>query len=618
MIICHPTWVGSAMRLRRPANSSHLVSSSSGQAKTTPQVWKKSMRHWMEQELVQYWLQQQHDNNDFCREAVPKFDTNGLLQLTDLLSGHLVGGKPKHESWKHSNNSMTVPSLTSILISRVVGWLQQQYTDVNGDDQADLWKQHGKNCDSSSSVYSSDDDDTSDDDDDNSSCDSRDPVVERRASESSITVVSSQAEAYYAHTTVTKTPPTVLQDCNVYEEQNNNNHETRRNGQHHLDYDITQMDIVRMTRNASRHLDVESILKLPTVTYQEESQPPSLLLLLLLLLLLQLQKKKVVGCGCEKKEGLRKKKRRRKRRQALPKRDKNLDNTDACCVICLEHFQQGDCLRVLPCDHSFHVGCIDQWLSGSHSFAECYTTGCPTCKKRPYQADDNDVVWEQQQHEWDGSVPSWAFSKIGELHPVAAAGPWRAADWQRGSFPCAFLTARFGTELSRILIPLVAANARQQHRIRSTALIKRFLREGVVLSVNGGTTNQGVFHLYGKAIAIAQSLNHTLGGGHDFGTNAVAGECSDCVRVFFLGRLQLCGCGLPYYCRRMVRHKGVGVGFWYGEAHCQKNCCCLQHGKSSCCCDTHSIRKSRVESDCLLHAAVSSIVHTPFLCARGR
>ena len=368
------------------------------------------MRHWMEQELVQYWLQQQHDNNDFCKEAVPKFDTNGLLQLTDLLSGHLVGGKPKHESWKHSNNSMTVPSLTSILISRVAGWLQQQYTDVNGDDQADLWKQHGKNCDSSSSVYSSDDDDTSDDDDDNSSCDSRDPVVERRASESSITVVSSQAEAYYAHTTVTKTPPTVLQDCNVYEEQNNNNHETRRNGQHRLDYDITQMDIVRMTRNASRHLDVESILKLPTVTYQEESQPPSTTTTTTT----PTTEEEGSWMWVRKEGGTEEEEEEEEAETSTAKRDKKLDNTDACCVICLEHFQQGDRLRVLPCDHSFHVGCIDQWLSGSHSFAECYTTGCPTCKKRPYQADDDDVVWEQQQHEWDGSVPSWAFSKIGE------------------------------------------------------------------------------------------------------------------------------------------------------------------------------------------------------------
>ena len=72
------------------------------------------------------------------------------------------------------------------------------------------------------------------------------------------------------------------------------------------------------------------------------------------------------------------------------------------CVICLEHFVEGDRLRVLPCDHSFHVSCIDHWLSGSHSHDECFTAGCPTCKKRPDRQDLS-----------ESSVPSWAFTRIG-------------------------------------------------------------------------------------------------------------------------------------------------------------------------------------------------------------
>merc|ERR1712238_561472 len=56
------------------------------------------------------------------------------------------------------------------------------------------------------------------------------------------------------------------------------------------------------------------------------------------------------------------------------------------CVICLEVFRDGDRLRVLPCDHSFHAGCIDRWLSGSHSYNECFTAGCPTCKKLPHSS----------------------------------------------------------------------------------------------------------------------------------------------------------------------------------------------------------------------------------------
>lgn len=42
------------------------------------------------------------------------------------------------------------------------------------------------------------------------------------------------------------------------------------------------------------------------------------------------------------------------------------------CMVCLELFQQGEELRVLPCFHYFHRVCIDQWL--------CRVAECPVCK----------------------------------------------------------------------------------------------------------------------------------------------------------------------------------------------------------------------------------------------
>lgn len=42
------------------------------------------------------------------------------------------------------------------------------------------------------------------------------------------------------------------------------------------------------------------------------------------------------------------------------------------CTICMEEFTTGDVLRCLPCLHSYHVPCIDKWLSLSQS--------CPVCK----------------------------------------------------------------------------------------------------------------------------------------------------------------------------------------------------------------------------------------------
>lgn len=42
------------------------------------------------------------------------------------------------------------------------------------------------------------------------------------------------------------------------------------------------------------------------------------------------------------------------------------------CMICLESYYNKDLLRILPCMHSYHTGCIDTWLQRS--------VFCPICK----------------------------------------------------------------------------------------------------------------------------------------------------------------------------------------------------------------------------------------------
>ena len=139
------------------------------------------------------------------------------------------------------------------------------------------------------------------------------------------------------------------------------------------DFVITQMDIARMARNAARHLDVESIWSLPTSTYRAPTKP-------------QTREYDDMGDGS----------------WLIIPEPTSSPKRESVCVICLEAFCDGDRLRVLPCEHAFHMGCIDRWLSGCHSFVDCDTSGCPICKKNP-----QDIVL-------DGSVPSWAFARLGE------------------------------------------------------------------------------------------------------------------------------------------------------------------------------------------------------------
>ncbi|XP_072963990.1 uncharacterized protein [Typha angustifolia] len=45
----------------------------------------------------------------------------------------------------------------------------------------------------------------------------------------------------------------------------------------------------------------------------------------------------------------------------------------AQCYVCLVEYEEGDRLRILPCNHEFHLTCIDKWLKEIHRV-------CPLCR----------------------------------------------------------------------------------------------------------------------------------------------------------------------------------------------------------------------------------------------
>ena len=218
-----------------------------------------------------------------------------------------------------------------------------------------------------------------------------------------------------------------------------------------LDCVITQLDVSRMARNASRHLDVESILALPTITYRNDIRhekhshpcnPKDDLLSTHSNYPTLAGKNTVFEDSCWSWQMI-------PAPPSLPHRlssdegqndgSRVHDEQDSSffeeeehqvCVICLESFQEGSTLRLLPCGHAFHMGCIDHWLLGTFSDDECFTSGCPTCKKHPMpMTEELDGLDKNENLEaavemamlkstasstLDGSLPSWAFARLGD------------------------------------------------------------------------------------------------------------------------------------------------------------------------------------------------------------
>ncbi|XP_030746717.1 E3 ubiquitin-protein ligase RNF13-like [Sitophilus oryzae] len=84
--------------------------------------------------------------------------------------------------------------------------------------------------------------------------------------------------------------------------------------------------------------------------------------------------------------------RRRQRRHRLP--TSQLNKLPTCkyqkgdryetCAICLEDYIEGEKLRVLPCNHVYHIKCIDPWLTKNKRV-------CPICKRKVFAQNEPQV-----------------------------------------------------------------------------------------------------------------------------------------------------------------------------------------------------------------------------------